>query len=408
MKVGRASVPATAGRDAGPTREQAGGDGGPTREQAGRDGGPTREQAGRDAGPTSEKTGPAPGPYIRTAHRETFAGYRRRLPHWRLPDATYFVTWRLRPGTAELKPDERTLVADALAQFDGTRYHLFAFVVMHDHVHALVQPLPDHPLESVLHSWKSYTANRLQRLHGRKGRVWLDESFDRVVRDESEFYEKLEYILGNPFKTWSEIREYPWMGVHSTLADIGPLYRAGTEARPTVGGPAPTSATWSEPELAAYERIDAAAKELNEQRERWLNPPEWINSVAQYVDHKHDFSDVPAEARDLIRQSAIMAEAARDPRLKKRTLTNLYNERPTWLRLAHEKLDRAVLAAYAAVDPEGDWSEDWAEVWVETGAGQPLRDDHPLAERRKDIDQRVLANLLRLNLARAAQQNATK
>ena len=33
-------------------------------------------------------------------------------------------------------------------------------------------------------------------------------------------------------------------------------------------------------------------------------------------------------------------------RLKKRTLTNLYNERPTWLALAHQKLDAAVFAAY--------------------------------------------------------------
>ena len=32
--------------------------------------------------------------------------------------------------------------------------------------------------------------------------------------------------------------------------------------------------------------------------------------------------------------------------LKKRTLTNLYNQRPTWLDLAHKKLDEAVFAAY--------------------------------------------------------------
>ncbi len=37
-------------------------------------------------------------------------------------------------------------------------------------------------------------------------------------------------------------------------------------------------------------------------------------------------------------------EAARQ--LAKRTLTNLYNERPTWLDLAHRKLDEAVFAAY--------------------------------------------------------------
>jgi hypothetical protein len=110
---------------------------------------------------------------------------------------------------------------------------------------------------------------------------------------------------------------------------------------------------------------------------------------------------VPADARPLIRQSAIMAAAAKDARLKKRTLTNLYNERPHWLKLAHEKLDRAALAAYAATDPEGNWSEDWASVWVDTGAGQPLPNNLALASERKRVDQLVLTNLLRLNTSRA-------
>jgi hypothetical protein len=151
----------------------------------------------------------------------------------------------------------------------------------------------------------------------------------------------------------------------------------------------------------AYVRISEAAKALNEQRERWLNPPEWIEPLAAKVDAADKFADVPAEARALVRQSAIMAAAAKDARLKKRTLTNLYNERPTWLRLAHQQLDRAVLAAYAATDTTGGWDEDWAEVWTETGAGQPLPADHALAARRAEIDQKVLANLLRLNHARA-------
>lgn len=41
-------------------------------------------------------------------------------------------------------------------------------------------------------------------------------------------------------------------------------------------------------------------------------------------------------------------------RLKKRTLTNLYNERPTWLALAHQKLDEAVFAAYGWPDSLSD------------------------------------------------------
>jgi len=135
--------------------------------------------------------------------------------------------------------------------------------------------------------------------------------------------------------------------------------------------------------------------------ERWLNPPEWIEPIAAEVDSSDKFEDVPAEARPLLRQSAIMARAAKDARLKKRTLTNLYNGRPTWLRIAHQELDRAVLAAYAATDNAGDWSEDWADARYDRGAGQPLAADHPLAAKRAEIDQKVLANLLRLNHERA-------
>jgi len=150
-----------------------------------------------------------------------------------------------------------------------------------------------------------------------------------------------------------------------------------------------------------YRRIGTAAAALDAQRERWLNPPEWIEPIAQGVDTADAFSDVPPEARPLLRLSAIQAVAARDPRLRGRTLTNLYNERPTWLRLAHLELDRAVLAAYARVDAEGGWAGDWADVWEPAGAGQPLPKGHPLAVRRAEIDGRVLANLLRLNGERA-------
>ena len=63
---------------------------------------------------------------------------------------------------------------------------------------------------------------------------------------------------------------------------------------------------------------------------------------------------------------------------------------------------RAVLAAYAATDPEGNWSEDWAKVWTETGAGQPLPENHSVAADGKNADQLVPGHPLRLNKWRHA------
>lgn len=156
-----------------------------------------------------------------------------------------------------------------------------------------------------------------------------------------------------------------------------------------------------------HEAISTAASELDTQRERWLNPPEWVKPIEDKIDRFDSFDDVAEvsgeEARRLIRQSAIDAACAADKRLKKRTLTNLYNERPAWLAMAHEKLDRAVIAAYASVDPDGDWDPDWAEAFKATGAGQPTTDEAEAAK-REEIEQKILANLLRMNQERAAEQ----
>ena len=121
---------------------------------------------------------------------ERFGVYRRKLPHWRLEGGTYFLTWRLHRNQTELKPEERSLVASSLRHFDGSRYKLLAYVVMNDHVHTLVEPLPGYDLSGITHSWKSFTANGLQRQHKRKGVIWQDESFDRIVRDRMSFWKK--------------------------------------------------------------------------------------------------------------------------------------------------------------------------------------------------------------------------
>jgi type II restriction/modification system DNA methylase subunit YeeA len=78
--------------------------------------------------------------------------------------------------------------------------------------------------------------------------------------------------------------------------------------------------------------IAEAAEELNRLREAWLNPADLVVVEPEVVPGYPD--------RTLPKDEAAAAI------LKKRTLTNLYNERPAWLDMAHRRLDAAVAAAY--------------------------------------------------------------
>ena len=103
------------------------------------------------------------------------------------------------------------IVSDALHYFDGERYRLHAFCIMPNHVHVLVETLTAaFPLEKIVHSWKSFTSNRINQVLRRTGQVWQHESFDHIVRDEAEYKKQFAYILNNPRKagisapTWPE------------------------------------------------------------------------------------------------------------------------------------------------------------------------------------------------------------
>ena len=83
--------------------------------------------------------------------------------------------------------------------------------------------------------------------------------------------------------------------------------------------------------------IAKSARRLVELRDRWLNPPEWVEWVDEPVPR--------------FPKRAVARSEAAEKELRKRTLTKLYNARPQWLDDAHVALDAAVAAAYG-------WSAD--------------------------------------------------
>ena len=109
--------------------------------------------------------------------------------------------------------------------------------------------------------------------------------------------------------------------------------------------------------------VAAAARELDWMREAWLNPPDLVDRVPEVVEGYPD--------------RVIPKDEAAAGVLKKRTLTNLYNDRPAWLADLHAHLDAAMAAAYG-------WEAEWQ-------AGMD--------------DEAILARLFALNQERASRDS---
>ena len=161
--------------------------------------------------------------------------------------------------------------------------------------------------------------------------VWLDPRICPdgqlvvIARDDDTAFG----ILHSRFhEAWS-LRLGTWLGKGND-----PRYTPTTtfESFPFPGGLSPDvpAAEYAEDPRAVA--ISEAARRLVELRDRWLDPPEWVEWVDEPV------SGYPK--RPVARDEATAKE------LKTRTLTNLYNARPQWLADAQANLDAAVASAY--------------------------------------------------------------
>ncbi|HLL16258.1 MAG TPA: DNA methyltransferase [Pyrinomonadaceae bacterium] len=189
------------------------------------------------------------------------------------------------------------------------------------------------------------------------------------------------YLADHQTRAFARDDDYFFGVLHSRTHEVWARAK-GTQLREVESGFRYTPTTcfetfpFPEPTPAQEEAIAEAARELDALRQRWLNPPEWTREEvlefpgsaggpwARYV---HDADE---HGVGTVRYPRVVArDDARAAELAKRTLTNLYNQRPAWLDLAHRKLDAAVSAAYG-------WEVDLA-------------------------DEEILARLLALNLQRA-------
>jgi type II restriction/modification system DNA methylase subunit YeeA len=180
------------------------------------------------------------------------------------------------------------------------------------------------------------------------GRVLPDSRVNAIAREDDTTFG----ILQSRFHEFWSVTLGGWHGVGND-----PQYTptTGFETFPFPEGLTPDIPAASYADDPRAQRIAAAAVRLDELRNNWLNPADLVRRVPEVV------PGYPDRVLPVDETAAAV--------LKKRTLTNLYNERPAWLANAHRELDEAVAAAYG-------WPAD-------------LSDDE------------ILARLLALNLERA-------
>ena len=114
-------------------------------------------------------------------------------------------------GSCALRdPAIATIVQDALLHFDGRRYKLFAWTIMPNHVHVLIEQVGGFPLGEIVHAWKSFTAKQANKQLGRAGAFWAPDYFDRYIRDQAHYDVAVYYIHENPVKAGLVARMDEW------------------------------------------------------------------------------------------------------------------------------------------------------------------------------------------------------
>lgn len=120
---------------------------------------------------------------------ELFRWYSTRVD--RHLDAGHGACWLRQSQIAKI-------VADVLQFHARRRFDLLAWVVMPNHVHAVVHPLPGFTLSQILKGWKGYAAHEANRILQRTGAFWQGESYDHLVRDDEDMYRCCLYTTMNP------------------------------------------------------------------------------------------------------------------------------------------------------------------------------------------------------------------
>lgn len=107
------------------------------------------------------------------------------------------------------RPDIAEIVASALAYSDGCGYHLKAWCIMPNHVHAVLRMSACETLARAVKSWKAFTAKRARRILRSDGNFWEPNHYERALRTEGQIAAAVDYVLASPRR--GSLTNWPWV-----------------------------------------------------------------------------------------------------------------------------------------------------------------------------------------------------
>ncbi len=159
-----------------------------------------------------------------------------------VPGAIDFVTASTRRRAPILRGKGADAVSEAFQQSRAQgRASVLAYVVMPDHIHALLRPEAGAPIGKIVAFIKHVSMKAIKR-DGHAGRVWEERFYDRVMRTEDELRNAIAYIHANPVRAGlcPDEREWRWSTANPMAAsDLETVMTCWNRATRPISGSAP-------------------------------------------------------------------------------------------------------------------------------------------------------------------------
>jgi putative transposase len=161
------------------------------------------------------------------------AYYRQYLPHYRSPGSIYHCRFSNdKDGTCSSFAEDWmfTIVEESILTRHKIDCLIHAYIVMPDHTHAVIQPLPKinvpsswcelqafHQLESIIGRIKGRSGRLINKRNGKLGMLWQSESYDRTIRNARDLEETIDYVHHNSIR-WKLVEspeQYRWSSLRT-------------------------------------------------------------------------------------------------------------------------------------------------------------------------------------------------